>query len=75
MGVTTMTFEAFKAIKIGDKIATRFGARTRKVTFVYDDPTGARIVNLSAINGCTASITNMDSTGPNDFHYSGSVTR
>jgi hypothetical protein len=71
-----MTHEAFKALEVGDKVATRYGARTRKVTFVYDDPSGARIVSLSPINGCTASVTNLDSQdGPNSFPFQGAVTR
>ena len=71
-----MTHEAFKSIKVGDKVATRFGARTRKVTYVYDDPSGARIISLSAIQGCTASVSNLATqNGPNEYHYSGSMTR
>jgi hypothetical protein len=71
-----MTREAFKSIKVGDMVATRFGARTRKVTYIYDDPSGVHIISLSAIQGCTASVSNLTTqSGPNDYHYSGSAVR
>ena len=71
-----MKLDTFKWLTVGKKVATCYGARTRTVTHVYDDPSGARILSLSAINGCTASITNLETqTGPNEYHYSRAAIR
>ena len=64
----TMTYTEFRAIEIGDKVKNGSNARTRTVTFVYDDPCGARIINTSKIRGCTKSIDNLDAAA--NSHYS-----
>lgn len=63
-----MTSIEFKAIKVGDKVKSGHKARTRTITYVFDDPCGARILTTSKIQGCTKSIDNLDWNS--DSHYS-----
>ena len=63
-----MTLTEFQAIKVGDKVKAGYKARVRTITYVYDDPCGARILSTSAIKGCTKRVTNLDWN--DDDHYS-----
>lgn len=62
-----MTKDEFMGLRIGSRVKANLNAKSRSVTYVYDDPSGARIVSLSAIQGCTKSITNLDYGAPD--HY------
>jgi hypothetical protein len=55
-----MTRTEFMELKVGDRVKANLTARTRTVTYVYDDPSTARVISLSAIQGCTKSIDNLD---------------
>ncbi len=62
-----MTKEEFAGLKVGDRVKASYTAKPRSVTYIYDDPSGARVVSLSAIQGCTKSITNLSYGAPD--HY------
>jgi hypothetical protein len=72
-----VTKEEFLTLKVGARVKASHSARPRTVTYVYDDPSGGRVVSLSAIQGCTKSITNLDYGAADHYvnwRLAGSVT-